>query len=301
MSDTPASLSEFDDVKSEGTGFPSEPELRVALTIAGSDPSGGAGIQADLKTFTVHSVYGASVITALTAQSSLGVRGVHNVPASFVAAQLAAIQADLNVSALKTGMLATAENVELVADGMRADRWLGQRPSVVIDPVMVATSGGLLLEPDAIALLRGSLFPVADLVTPNLAEAAHLCSRDIATNLEEMAAQGQRILEFGPRAVLVKGGHLAGPDGEEHAVDVLVMADGVEEFRSPRIDSPHTHGSGCTLSAAICANLAKGSDLVSAVRQAKAFVNAAITSAALRPVGHGRAPLDHFAKFDPGD
>ena len=298
MSDTPASLS---DVQSGDTEPASEVRAPIALTIAGSDPSGGAGIQADLKTFTVHSVYGASVITALTAQNTLGVRGVHNVPAASVAAQLEAVQADLNVSALKTGMLATAEIVEVVADGMRADRWLGKRPKVVIDPVMVATSGALLLEPDAIAIMRGSLFSDADLVTPNLAEAAHLCSSDVATTLEAMVIQGQKILAYGPKAVLVKGGHLSGRDGEAQAVDVLVMGDGVDEFRSVRVDSRHTHGSGCTLSAAICANLAKGRDLVSAIRQAKAFVSAAIASAALRPVGHGRAPLDHFAKFDPGD
>lgn len=275
--------------------------IPVALTIAGSDPSGGAGIQADLKTFTVHSVYGASVITALTAQNSLGVRAIHNVPADFVEAQLAAVQADLHVAAVKTGMLATADTVRVVADGLEESRWLGGRPKIVVDPVLVSTSGHRLLEPGAVTLLRDVLFPLADLVTPNLDEAALLCSCALAYSVEEMVEQGQQILDGGPKAVLVKGGHLSGAVGEKCSIDVLVTAEGAKGFQTVRIASPHTHGSGCTLSAAICANLAKGMELPEAVELSKAFVSAAIASAASRPIGQGSAPLDHFAKFESPD
>ncbi|MEQ8825777.1 MAG: bifunctional hydroxymethylpyrimidine kinase/phosphomethylpyrimidine kinase [Filomicrobium sp.] len=268
----------------------------VALTVAGSDPSGGAGIQADLKTFTVHGVYGASVVTALTAQNSVGVRGVHDVPSEFVSDQLAAVRDDLPVAAMKTGMLARAEVIEAVADGLRGEAWIGGRPKLVVDPVMVATSGDVLLEADAVALLKADLFPLADLVTPNLHEAAHLCGCAPATSLAEMVEQGQRLLAEGAAAVLIKGGHLQVGDGAASSVDVLVEADGSREFGSPRVVSRHTHGSGCTLSAAIAANLACGHSLVDAIARAKAFVTAAIQSAAAAPVGSGRAPLDHFAK-----
>jgi hydroxymethylpyrimidine/phosphomethylpyrimidine kinase len=260
----------------------------IALTIAGSDSSGGAGIQADIKTFTVHGVYGASVITALTAQNTLGVRGVHAIPPDFVALQLAAVLEDLEVGATKTGMLANAEIIEAIAQapGIAA---IGK---LVVDPVMIATSGDRLLEPSALEVLRGELLPRAALVTPNLQEAALLCDQTIADTMAKMEVQGRRILDMGCEAVLIKGGH---GEGEE-AVDLLFTAAGIERFAAPRIATRHTHGSGCTLSAAITANLARGLALERAVGEAKAFVSAAIASAAAHTVGRGVAPLDHLVE-----
>lgn len=260
----------------------------VALTIAGSDSSGGAGIQADLKTFTVHGVYGASVITALTAQNTQGVRGVHAVPAEFVALQLEAVFADLDVKALKTGMLATAEIIETVTFALRK----AACPKLVVDPVMVATSGDRLLEPAAISVMRDELFPLARLVTPNLEEAAVLCDRPVAASRREMEEQGRQLLDLGPQAVLVKGGHCAWDDCE--SADILISASGSEVFSARRLDTPGTHGSGCSLSAAVAAQLAIGHDLSRAVGLAKSFVSLAIEEAMKRPVGGGRAPLDHL-------
>lgn len=258
----------------------------VALTIAGSDSSGGAGIQADLKTFTVHEVYGASVITALTAQNTKGVLGIHPVPAEFVALQLDAVLADLDVKAAKTGMLSDAAVIEVIANklGSNFSGWL------VVDPVMVSTSGDRLIEPSAIDVLIKRLIPLATLITPNIAEAAVLCGRDEAGSIAEMEEQARRLLEFGTTGVLVKGGH---GDAQE-AIDVLATPDGIRRFVSPRIATPHTHGSGCTLSAAITAQLALGAELEEAIQRAKDFVQSAIESAATRPVGSGRAPLDHL-------
>ena len=261
----------------------------VALTIAGSDSSGGAGIQADLKTFTVHGVYGASVITALTAQNTQGVRGVHAVPAEFVALQLEAVLADLDVKALKTGMLATAEIIETVSCTLSS----GACHQLVVDPVMVATSGDPLLEPAAISVMCNQLFPLARLLTPNLEEAAVLCDRPVAASRREMEDQGRQLLDLGPQAVLVKGGHCAWDESE--AADILVSASGSEVFTAPRLDTPGTHGSGCSLSAAVVAHLAMGHGLSRAIRLAKAFVGVAIAGAQGRPVGRGRAPLDHLA------
>jgi len=258
----------------------------VALTIAGSDSSGGAGIQADLKTFTVHGVYGASVITALTAQNSHGVRGVQEVAADFVSLQLKMVLADLDVACAKTGMLANAGIIEAVAAGLGR----GFDGALIVDPVMIATSGDRLIDPEATSVLLKRLFPMARLVTPNLAEAAVLSGAEVAQTVGEMEDQGRRLLECGPAGVLIKGGH----GGQAEAIDVLVTHDGVRRFSGPRIDTRHTHGSGCTLSAAITAHLARGLGLEEAVSLAKSFVSAAIASAAVAPVGHGNAPLNHL-------
>lgn len=264
-------------------------ETPIALTIAGSDSSGGAGIQADLKTFTVHGVYGASVVTALTAQNTFGVSGVHAVPAEFVALQLTAVLEDLHVGAAKTGMLANAQIIEAIAASPR----LTEIGCLVVDPVMVATSGDHLIDRSAIDVLRRKLLPRATLVTPNLPEAALLASGPQANTLAAMEEQGRRILDLGPKAVLIKGGHAE----DAEAVDLLITAAGVARFSSPRLETLHTHGSGCTLSAAIVANLAAGFELDRAIARAKSFVTAAIASAALDPVGHGRGPLDHLVRW----
>jgi hydroxymethylpyrimidine/phosphomethylpyrimidine kinase len=263
--------------------------LPIAVTIAGSDSSGGAGIQADLKTFSALGVYGASVITALTAQNTKGVVAIHAVPADFVMAQIDAVFSDLAVAAIKIGMLANAAVIGAVAEGLA--RW---RPAaVVLDPVMVATSGDPLLALDAIAAMRHALFPQALLVTPNLPEAAALLDAAPATSEAEMQAQGENLLALGPRAVLIKGGH--GEGGE--SVDLLVEAGRVTRFAAPRIKTQNTHGTGCTLSAAIAAGLAKGRDLVTAVGEAKDYVTAAIAATDRLQVGSGHGPLHHFHRW----
>jgi len=258
----------------------------VALTIAGSDCSGGAGIQADLKTLTVHGVYGASVITALTAQNSRGVFGIEQVPAEFVGRQIETVLADLEVVAAKTGMLGSAEIIEVVASKLESSF----RGALVVDPVMIATSGDPLIDEGAVEALMDRLVPHATLITPNLAEAAVLSGCREASSIDQMEEQGRLILQLGARGVLVKGGH----GGQAEAIDVLVTDEGVQRFSSPRIETPHTHGSGCTLSAAITARLALGAGLHTAISSAKAFVTAAMKGAAVRPVGGGCAPLDHL-------
>ncbi|HXF54593.1 MAG TPA: bifunctional hydroxymethylpyrimidine kinase/phosphomethylpyrimidine kinase [Hyphomicrobiaceae bacterium] len=258
----------------------------VALTIAGSDSSGGAGIQADLKTFTAFAVYGASVLTALTAQNTKGVAAVQPIPASFVSAQIRAVFDDLAVGAAKTGMLANAEVVLAVAGEMERH----SKVPLVVDPVMVSTNGDLLLEADAISALKSRLLPRADLITPNLPEAAALLGGKLAASEAEMAEQGRRLLELGCGAALVKGGHGAGAA----AVDMLVTAAGTVRLESPRIETLNTHGTGCTLSAAIAALLAMGEPLESAVRRAKTFVTRAIDHGREQAIGHGRGPVDHL-------
>jgi hydroxymethylpyrimidine/phosphomethylpyrimidine kinase len=258
----------------------------VALTIAGSDSSGGAGIQADLKTFAALGVYGASVITALTAQNTTGVIAIHEVPADFIAAQIAAVFADLDVGAVKIGMLGNA--AAAVAAGL--DR---HRPRhVVLDPVMVASTGADLLRADAMDGLR-SLMSRADVVTPNLFEAAALLDAPLARDEDAMRAQAQKLLAFGAGAVLIKGGHGGGPD----SVDLLVEADGCARFTAPRIATKNTHGTGCTLAAAVAAGLAKGLALNAAVREAKAYVSAAIAAADRVKIGAGNGPVHHFHKW----
>ncbi|MBS0533654.1 MAG: bifunctional hydroxymethylpyrimidine kinase/phosphomethylpyrimidine kinase [Proteobacteria bacterium] len=268
--------------------------IPVVVTIAGSDSGGGAGIQADLKTFAANGVYGTSVLTALTAQNTQGVSAIHDVPLVFVAAQLEAIFSDFDVAAVKIGMLSRAETIRVVAADLRRRA----AKYIVLDPVMVATSGDRLLAEDAIAALCGELMPLAAIVTPNLHEAAALTGKPLARNEEEMAAQARDIFAFGPRAVLIKGGHSAGSGTSDEAVDLLIDSSGaVTRFAAKRIATKNTHGTGCTLSSAIAANLAKGQSLTDAVRAAKDYVTQAIAAADQLGVGHGHGPLNHFYKL----
>lgn len=259
--------------------------LPIALTIAGSDSGGGAGIQADLKSFHAFRVYGTSVITALTAQNTRGVRGVHSVPPEFVAAQLDAVVEDLRPAALKSGMLATADIVAAVAAGIRRHAL----HNYVLDPVMVATSGDRLLERDAEAAVAELLLPLCDLVTPNLPEAAILTGSGGAEETD-MRRMAESLAARGARAVLVKGGHMPG----DTVVDVLFDGRECRTWSRPRIPSRHTHGTGCTLSAAIAAGLARGAPLEDAIDAALEYVRRAIASAPGLGGGHG--PLDHFAE-----
>ena len=258
----------------------------IAVTIAGSDSGGGAGIQADLKTFSALGVYGASVVTALTAQNTRGVQAIHDVPPDFIAAQMDSVFSDLKVGAAKIGMLSQVAVIEAVAAGLDRHR-VGQ---VVLDPVMVATSGDRLLNPDAISALRRLLFPRAVLVTPNLLEAAALLDQPVARGEEDMLAQGQALIRQGARAVLMKGGHAVG----ETSVDLLVSPVGAVRLEAPRVVTRNTHGTGCTLSSAIAAGLAKGFALGQAVSEAKDYVTAAIAAADRLAVGEGHGPTHHF-------
>ena len=261
----------------------------VALTIAGSDSSGGAGVQADLKTFAALGVYGASVITAVTAQNTKGVTAVHPIPADFVTAQLEAVFSDLDIAAVKIGMLADAAIIQAIAVALKRVA----PKAVVLDPVMVATSGDRLLASDAIDALKTKLIPLAKIVTPNLPEAASLLNEEIASSAAAIEAQGRRLLALGSSAVLMKGGHGKGPE----STDILITANSVKALSAPRIVTENTHGTGCSLSSAIAAGLAKGEDLTTAVRNAKAFVSAAIAAADRFSIGHGHGPIHHFHRF----
>lgn len=262
----------------------------IALTIAGSDSSGGAGIQADLKTFAACGVYGASAITALTAQNTQGVTGIHDVPPDFITAQIDAVFSDLDVKAVKIGMVARREAIEAIV--ARLDRWSPRH--VVVDPVMVASSGDRLLAPDAIDALRNKLFPRASIITPNLPEAAALLNDAIATNEADVERQGRQLLAMGCPAVLIKGGHGEGPE----STDYLIDANTVIRLAAKRVATKNTHGTGCSLSSAIAAGLAKGESLESAARNAKTYVSAAIAAADKLHVGHGHGPIDHFYALD---
>jgi len=260
----------------------------IALTIAGSDSSGGAGVEADLKTFSALGVYGAAVITALTAQNTKGVFAIHDVPADFIAAQIDAVFSDLKVDAVKIGMLANAPAIAAVAAAL--DR---HRPrNVVLDPVMVASSGNTLLREDAIGRLR-DLIRRVDVLTPNLPEAAVLLDTALARDEADMRGQGQKLLALGAGAVLIKGGHAGGLE----SVDLLLQADHCTRFAAPRVATRNTHGTGCTLASAIAAGLASGLALEVAVAEAKAYVSAAIAAADRLAVGSGRGPLHHFYKW----
>lgn len=256
------------------------------LSIAGSDPSGGAGIQADLKTFSALGCYGMAAITALTAQNTRGVTGVHIPPASFVVAQIDAIFDDVTVAAVKIGMLADAEIVAAVADCLRRHN----PPAVVLDPVLVATSGDSLGAPGVVEAMRQHLFPLATLVTPNLPEAATLAGMPEPADLAGLEGLASRLHEMGAPAVLVKGGHLSG----ESAEDVLFDGTSLTHFSAPRIDTRNTHGTGCTLSSAIAAHLARGLPLVDAIRAAKAYLTAALEASEALSVGSGHGPVHHF-------
>lgn len=258
----------------------------IAVTIAGSDSGGGAGIQADLKTFSALKVYGASVIAALTAQNTLGVTAIHDVPADFITAQIDAVFSDLAVRAVKIGMLSRPETITAVADGLM--RW--QQKAIVLDPVMVAASGDRLLSEDAVATLREKLVPLSVVITPNLPEAAVLLDAEPAQSEADMLAQAKALLELGPRAVLIKGGHAEGTE----SVDYLVDARDVIRLPAQRIATRNTHGTGCTLSAAITAGLARGLALDEAVIAAKAYISEAIVASDSLSIGQGHGPVHHF-------
>jgi hydroxymethylpyrimidine/phosphomethylpyrimidine kinase len=258
----------------------------IAVTVAGSDSGGGAGIQADLKTFAALGVYGASVVTAITAQNTRGVTAIHDVPPAIVAAQIDAVFSDLKVGAVKIGMLSQPETIEAVADGLARH---GQT-TIVLDPVMVATSGDRLLAPRAVEVLRRVLIPRALVITPNLPEAAALREAPLARSETEMREQGERLLALGAHAVLVKGGHDTGPE----SVDLLVEPTRITRLAATRVETRNTHGTGCTLSSAVAAGLAKGLDLNAAVRAAKDYVTAALGAADRLSIGSGHGPVHHF-------
>ena len=257
--------------------------MATALTIAGSDSGGGAGIQADLKTFAAHGVYGTSAITALTAQNTVGVQGVQVVPDDFVTAQIEAVAADLGCDAVKTGMLVNSTIVEAVAAAIESL----ELPNLVVDPVMVAKSGDHLLDEEAVHALRWTLIRLARVVTPNLPEAEVLAKMSIGS-VADMREAARRIAMLKPSAVVIKGGHLAGPE----VVDLLLENGEFYEWVGPRIEGPNTHGTGCTFASAIAAHLAKGAALKDAVPAAKAYVEGAIRHGI--PLGKGHRPLNHF-------
>jgi hydroxymethylpyrimidine/phosphomethylpyrimidine kinase len=263
--------------------------IPVALTIAGSDSSGGAGIQADLKTFAALGVFGASVITALTAQNTNGVSGIHPVPADFVTAQMDAVFGDLDVKAVKIGMVAQRATIDAIVAGLT--RWSPRH--VVLDPVMVATSGDRLLAADAVEGLRTKLIPRASLITPNLPEAAALLDEPVAISAAAIEGQGQRLLSMGCPVVLIKGGHGQGAE----SIDYLVTGRGTITLAALRVATKNTHGTGCSLSSAIAAGLARGEDMEIAIRHAKAWISAAIAAADRLGVGHGNGPIHHFHRF----
>jgi len=260
------------------------------LTIAGSDSGGGAGIQADLKTFAALGCYGMSVITALTAQNTVTVTGIHEVPAAFVSRQIDAVLDDIGVDAVKIGMLQSAEIIRAVADRLRTRNI----PHLVVDPVMISKSGAKLLHEETIETLRTVLLPLVAIVTPNIPEAALLAERQIE-NQSAMEEAGVKILAFGPKAVLVKGGH----HNDSLCADCLCMKGKdrrieVHWFKSKRINTKNTHGTGCTLSSAIAAHLAKGFEIQDAVKKSKQFIDNAIKAGSDFSIGHGHGPVHHF-------
>jgi len=257
--------------------------MQRALTIAGSDSGAGAGIQADLKTFAAHGVYGTCALTAVTAQNTLGVVCWHALEADLVTAQIEAVVSDIGTDAVKVGMLANAAVAEAVAAAIRAL----DLPQVVVDPVMIAKGGGRLVSDEGIATIRSELLPLAHVVTPNIPEAEALTGMSIRS-LTDMRDAATRILRLGPRVVLVKGGHADGPD----SIDVCATAAASFEIRAPRIDTPHTHGTGCTLSSAIAANLALGLPDREAIELAREYLDGALRHAP--GLGRGHGPLNHF-------
>jgi hydroxymethylpyrimidine/phosphomethylpyrimidine kinase len=260
----------------------------AALTIAGSDPGGGAGIQADLKTFAALGVYGTSVVTAITVQNTMGVIETQPLSADLVTAQIEAVAGDIPPRATKTGMLATAAIVEAVAAAIKEL----ELPLVVVDPVMVSKDGTRLLDEDGVRMLRMELLPRSTIVTPNIPEAEVLSGRRIGS-IEDVRAAACEIYELGGSAVLVTGGHAP----TENIIDLLYDGAGFTEMQTSRIDTPHTHGTGCTFASAIAANLALGQHLIDAVADAQAYVNGAVRHAL--SIGRGNGPLDHFWRIRP--
>ncbi len=276
--------------------------LPIALTIAGSDSGGGAGIQADLKTFVALGVYGASVVTALTAQNTRGVRAIHYPPPEIISAQIEAVLEDFAVAAIKIGMIGSAEIAGVVSEKLPASTTKGRetplalgedsptgrmRPFIIYDPVMIASSGDALSGAGFVEAIARFLLPLVDCLTPNLAEAAALLGEPIARSEADMARQGRGLLKLGPRAILVKGGHLEG----EEAIDLLVTEDAIQRFAAPKLASKNLHGTGCTLSSAIAANVALGASLPEAVSAAKAFVRQSIERGRDVALGAGTGPL----------
>ena len=255
------------------------------LSIAGSDPSGGAGIQADLKTFSALGCYGMAALTALTAQNTRGVTAVHVPPAAFLAAQIEAVFADVDVAAVKIGMLATGEIARIVASRLTSHPNI----PVVLDPVLVATSGDSLGDPDVVGALRDHLLPLATVITPNLPEAARLADLPVAEDEDAMRATAEALHRRGARAVLIKGGHLPGD-----AVDLLSDGTDLQFFRAARVETRNTHGTGCTLSSAIAAYLARGLALADAVGAAKIYLTTAIAESGQLSVGRGHGPVHHL-------
>jgi len=256
------------------------------LAIAGSDPSGGAGIQADLKSISANGGYAMAAITALTAQNTKGVAGVSLVETPFISAQIKAVFDDIRVDAVKIGMMGTVAITEAVVAALQ-----GHQGWVVVDPVMVAKGGDRLLAADAVSALREKLLPVASLITPNLPEAADLLGTDEARNLAEMEQQARALIAHGAKAVLLKGGHLR----SEVCSDLLLTRDGIKQwFAAPRTYTRNTHGTGCTLSSALATQLALTGDILKACAAAKNYINSAIAAADHLTVGHGHGPVDHF-------
>ncbi len=260
--------------------------IPIGLTIAGSDSGGGAGIQADLKSFSANRVYGASVITALTAQNTIGVTGVHDVPAEFITAQMDAVFSDLEVDAVKIGMLSQVAVIEAVAAGLKKHK----ARNIVFDPVMVTTSGDSLLAEDAVEAIQTILMPMSDLLTPNLYEAAKLTKQPLATSNDEMVKQADHLLEAGAKAVLIKGGH-----SEDNTCADLYKSSSQETWlTAERIHTENTHGTGCSLSSAIAANLAHGMGMVEALEKAKQWLTGAIANSDQLDIGKGSGPVHHF-------
>jgi hydroxymethylpyrimidine/phosphomethylpyrimidine kinase len=262
----------------------------AAFSIAGSDSCAGAGLQADLKTFSALGVYGATAVTAITAQNTLGVSAVHPVPPDIIAAQIDAVFSDLSVGAVKTGMLGGEDAIEAVASGL--ERWARDIP-IVVDPVMISTTGSRLLDEGAERALARRLIPLATLITPNLHEAAALLDLPMARNEEEIEDQAQRLFAFGPSAVLIKGGHGAGAA----ATDVFYDGAGLRLYSAPRIATKNTHGTGCTLASAIAAFLVKGVPLQGAIAKAKAYLQEALEHADELKIGSGAGPVFHLWRW----
>lgn len=257
----------------------------IALTIAGSDSGGGAGIQADLKTFSALGVYGASVITAVTAQNTRTVTAIQEIDATIISTQIKAVLDDLRVNAIKIGMLSSPAIIRIVAAHLK-----DFNGPIVLDPVMVAKSGDALLQPEAVSALIKNLLPLATLLTPNLPEAAILLDQSETDNPDAMQTQGTALLALGSKAVLMKGGHAKG----SICTDLMVTPTGTVTFNAPRISTQNTHGTGCTLSSAITANMAKGYDLEASVRKAHSYLQSAIAAADDLHIGSGHGPVHHF-------
>lgn len=260
--------------------------IRNVLSVAGSDPSGGAGIQADLKAFSARGTYGMAALTALTAQNTTGVSGIHLVPADFVANQIEAVFADVRVDAVKIGMIATADIARAVSRALTPHRGL----PVVLDPVMIAKGGAALLDPQAVSALRDSLLPLATHLTPNLPEAAALLDCAVATDRRGMEEQARALHDLAGTTVILKGGHLEGAESP----DLIHDGDGAFWIEGRRHQTANTHGTGCTLSSALAAELAKGADTRSALAAAKSYVAGAVASSGTLTVGHGHGPTHHF-------